>query len=249
MTQGAKGTLLFPAFLRKTGKYTYSLLLIDGLSCPTGVFYTTTGYPTKYCVLEILSNILLHIEYSSDYTGSSAGYPIFSIAYVVYSTSQTHDHMITSREKRAWRKRPRNAGYYNNIRDGHVLLVNSMQTADIFHFLTESIVHTRIACMAILCIRPAKLPTPLIIDRLVQWVGFVASRWRRRGAAYEASRRSDITYFIIHRKVNNSDGPSWPERSSRNELTHETRHWTHTIHWPQRVSNHPKSISWEHQLS
>ena len=47
-----------------------------------------------------------------------------------------------------------------------------------------------------------------LMDRLVQWVGFVASRWRRRGAAYEASRRSDITYFIIHRKVNNSDGPS-----------------------------------------
>ena len=123
--------------------------------------------------------------------------------------------MITSREKRAWRKRPRNAGYYNNIRDGHVLLVNSMQTADIFHFLTESIVHTRIACMAILCIRPAKLPTPLIIDRLVQWVGFVASRWRRRGVPHEAARgRWDITYFIVHRNVHHSDGPSWPEQSS-----------------------------------
>ena len=28
------------------------------------VFYTPTGYPTKYCVLEILSHILYHIELS-----------------------------------------------------------------------------------------------------------------------------------------------------------------------------------------
>ena len=37
---------------------------------------------------QILSNILYHMEYSSDYTGGSARYPTFSIAYLVYSTSQ-----------------------------------------------------------------------------------------------------------------------------------------------------------------
>ena len=36
---------------------------------------------------QILSNTLYHIEYSSDYTGCSAVYPTFSIAYLVYSTS------------------------------------------------------------------------------------------------------------------------------------------------------------------
>ena len=58
MTQGAKATLLIPTFLHETGKYAYSLLLersfgawlnlIDGLSYPNGLFYTPTGYPTKY---------------------------------------------------------------------------------------------------------------------------------------------------------------------------------------------------------
>ena len=48
---------------------------IDGLSYPTRVFYTATEYPTKYCVLETLSNILYHIEYSSDRTRGSAGCP------------------------------------------------------------------------------------------------------------------------------------------------------------------------------
>ena len=86
MTQGAKSTLLIPTFLRyETGKYTYSLLLerssgawlnlIDGLSYPTRVFYTATGYLTKYCVLEIRGNMLYHIEYSADRTRGSAGCP------------------------------------------------------------------------------------------------------------------------------------------------------------------------------
>ena len=34
----------------------------------TRTFYIATEYPTKYCVLEILSSILYHIEYSSDHT-------------------------------------------------------------------------------------------------------------------------------------------------------------------------------------
>ena len=36
---------------------------------------------------QVPSNILYHIEYSSDYTGGSAGYPTFSIPYLVYSIS------------------------------------------------------------------------------------------------------------------------------------------------------------------
>ena len=97
MTQGAKAILLIPAFVRQTGKYTYSLLLerssgaelnlIDGLSYPKGVFYTATGNPTKYCILEILSNILYHIEYSSGRTRRFCGLSDLSIAYLVYSTS------------------------------------------------------------------------------------------------------------------------------------------------------------------
>ena len=100
MTQGAKATLLIPTFLRQMGKYTYSLLLerssgawlnlIDGLSYPKGVFYTATRYPTKYCVLEILSIILYHIEYSSDRTRRFCGLTDLSIAYLIYSTSQWH---------------------------------------------------------------------------------------------------------------------------------------------------------------
>ena len=37
---------------------------------------------------QIQINILHHLEYSSDYTGGSTRYPTFSIAYLVYSTSQ-----------------------------------------------------------------------------------------------------------------------------------------------------------------
>ena len=37
------------------------------MSYPKGVFYTTKGNPTKYSVLEILRNILYHIEYSPGY--------------------------------------------------------------------------------------------------------------------------------------------------------------------------------------
>ena len=51
------------------------------------VFYNATGYPKKYCVLEVLRNILYPIEYSYDYTDVPGGYPTFSIAYLIYSTS------------------------------------------------------------------------------------------------------------------------------------------------------------------
>ena len=45
---------------RSTGAW---LNLIDGLSYPKGVFYSTTGKPTNYGVLEILSNILCHTTF------------------------------------------------------------------------------------------------------------------------------------------------------------------------------------------
>ena len=53
----------------------------------TRVFYTATEYPTKYCILEILSNIRYPIECSYDYAEVPAGYPPFSIAHLIYSTS------------------------------------------------------------------------------------------------------------------------------------------------------------------
>ena len=76
----------------------------------TRVFYIATEYPTKCCVLEILSSILYHIEYSVGnstnveflkilsnilypieysygYTEVPTGYPTLSIAYLIYSTS------------------------------------------------------------------------------------------------------------------------------------------------------------------
>ena len=77
MTQGASKLLAYPDISpldeeRSSGTW---LKLIDGLFYPTRVFYTATEYPTTYCVLEILSNILYHIEHSSDHTRGSAGYP------------------------------------------------------------------------------------------------------------------------------------------------------------------------------
>ena len=71
-----------PIFLRYTGKYTYSSLL-ERFS---GTWLQE--YSTMPRVLEIQSNILYHIEYSYDYTQVPAGYPTFSIAYLIYSTSK-----------------------------------------------------------------------------------------------------------------------------------------------------------------
>ena len=60
---------------------------MDGLSYSEGFSDATTGNPTKYCVLEIFSYFLYHVEYSTDYTEGSADYPTFSLAYLVFSTS------------------------------------------------------------------------------------------------------------------------------------------------------------------
>ena len=53
---------------------------------------------------QILSNIIHHIEYYSDYTGGSARYPTFSIAYLVYSTS--HCATLVDRLGRAFKEVP-----------------------------------------------------------------------------------------------------------------------------------------------
>ena len=52
------------------------------------------GVSEKYCVVEIPSNILYHIEYSYDYTEVAAGYPTFSIAYLIYSTSHIYTNSL-----------------------------------------------------------------------------------------------------------------------------------------------------------
>ena len=73
---------LIPTFLLYTGKYTYSLLLER--------FSATwlQEYSIMPRVLEILSNILYHVQYSSNHIQVSAGYPTLSIAYLIYSTSK-----------------------------------------------------------------------------------------------------------------------------------------------------------------
>ena len=102
-----ESTLLIPTFFRQTGKYTYSLLLerssgtwlelIDGLPYPTRVFYTATGYPTKYCVVEILSNILYHIEYSPDHTRRSAGCPTSqNMAYLSEMPQMSNSQILSN---------------------------------------------------------------------------------------------------------------------------------------------------------
>ena len=67
----------------------------------TRVFFTATEYPTKYCILEILSNILYHIEYSSDHARGSAGCPTSqNMAYLSepqMSNSQILSNILYSR--------------------------------------------------------------------------------------------------------------------------------------------------------
>ena len=46
---------------------------------------------------QIISNILYPIEYSYDYTEVPAGYPTFSIAYLIYSTS--HYRLVLERNE------------------------------------------------------------------------------------------------------------------------------------------------------
>ena len=62
----------------------------------TRVFYTATEYPTKYCILEIPSNILYPIEYSYDFTEVTAGYQSVSISLldVLHITRRYAVYMI-----------------------------------------------------------------------------------------------------------------------------------------------------------
>ena len=73
-----------------TWKYTYSLLMERS----SGTWLQE--YSTMPRVLEILSNILHSIEYSYGSTEVPTGYPTFSIAYLIYSTS----HFFVPSERR-----------------------------------------------------------------------------------------------------------------------------------------------------
>ena len=88
MTQGAQRSLRYPDISPLDGKiHVFPTLGTFLWYLATRVFYTATEYPIKYCIQEILSSILYPIEYSYDYTEVPAGYPTFSIACLIYSTS------------------------------------------------------------------------------------------------------------------------------------------------------------------
>ena len=76
MTQGAQRSLPYPDISPLDGEiHVFPTLGTFLWYSAARVFYDATEYPTKYCVLETLSNILYHIEYSSDRTRGSAGCP------------------------------------------------------------------------------------------------------------------------------------------------------------------------------
>ena len=87
MTQGGQGSLSYPDISPLDGEmHGFPTLETFLWYSAARVFYDATEYPTKYCILEILSNILYPIEYSDDFTEVPAGYPSFAIAYLIYST-------------------------------------------------------------------------------------------------------------------------------------------------------------------
>ena len=101
MTQGAQRSLPYPDISPLDGEiHVFPTLGTFLWYLATRVFYTATEYPTKYCVLEILSNILYHIEYSSDHTRGSAGCPTSqNMAYLsemsqIMSNSQIQNNII-----------------------------------------------------------------------------------------------------------------------------------------------------------
>ena len=76
MTQGAQRSLPFPDISPLDGEiHVFPTLGTFPWYSAARVFYDATEYPTKYCVLEILRNILYHIEYSSDHTRRSVSCP------------------------------------------------------------------------------------------------------------------------------------------------------------------------------
>ena len=87
MTQGAQRSLPYPDISPLDSEiHVFPTLGTFLWYLAARVFYNATEYPTKYCILEILSNILYPIEYSYDFTEVPAGYPSFAIAYLIYST-------------------------------------------------------------------------------------------------------------------------------------------------------------------
>ena len=135
------------------------LNLIDGLFYPKWVFYTTTENPTKYCVLEILRNILYHTEYSCDYTinRGSADYPTFSIAYL----SVLHITIL--------RKYASNSSKTNKVRRGqrtkHVLDVLPLK--NMCHPATRT--STVLACIRVCGVYNSSCPCGRDDDRLAYW--------------------------------------------------------------------------------
>ena len=63
----------------------------------TRVLYTATEDPTKYCVLEILSNTVYHIGYSSAHTRGPAGCPTSqTMAYLSEMPQMSNSQILTN---------------------------------------------------------------------------------------------------------------------------------------------------------
>ena len=76
MTQGAQRSLPYPDISPLDSEiHVFPTLGTFLWYLAARVFYNATEYPTKYCVLEIVSNIVYHIEDSSDHRRGSAGCP------------------------------------------------------------------------------------------------------------------------------------------------------------------------------
>ena len=102
MTQGARRSLPYPDISPLDGEiHVFPTLKTFLWYLATRVFYTATEYPTKYCILEILSNILYPIEYSYDFTEVTAGYQSVSISLldVLHITRRYAVYMIPGYDK------------------------------------------------------------------------------------------------------------------------------------------------------
>ena len=83
-----------------------------------------------------------------------------------------------------------------------------------------------ITSLQVVAARPDASDGHTLMDRLVQWVGFVSSRWRRRGAANEAARKIIFHIYILlftvryTTRTNRADQNEVPQ----NQPTQGTRH-------------------------
>ena len=71
------------------------MMVLEGLRVTRLLYLQPTWEILQISKSQFLSNILYHIDYSSDYTGSAAGYPTFFIAYLVYSTSHSRTRPVS----------------------------------------------------------------------------------------------------------------------------------------------------------